>query len=431
MRNTLVLALLLPTAVLAAPATLHQQGRLLDSAGQALAGPHDLTFALYDAPSSGTALWTEATSAVNFDNGFFNLVLGLGETINPSVFANQDEIWVSISVDGGAELTPRAPLNSVPWALSATSADVAHSLTAGQTLDVAAIQINGTTVLDASGLTASASWSDLTGVPTDLSDGDADTLASLSCAEGQVAAFASSAWTCTTPFADSDAVAAIATADTYLPRNEAYTDSDAVAAVAADDSLLPRAEAYTDDDAIAAVTEAGDLSFAGLTELTGGLSTEDHFGTNNWVQFTTDKITNSSTTGTTSVKVADIRCSGHWGSYAVDIELYTYYYRPAVRHYTYYCGNGNHSGGGVLTEKSSMNSGFISGDNAVLRKANVVNTGLVHSGQTVFNIELWVDNPAYVQSYMRVTSYGPWRSFPAGTTIGDTETKGVWHQWNQ
>ena len=45
-----------------------------------------------------------------------------------------------------------------------------------------------------------------------------------------------------------------------------------------------------------------------------------------------------------------MRCSGHWGSYFVEIDLITYYYRPSVRRYEYFCGHTSYTSGGNLVE---------------------------------------------------------------------------------
>lgn len=41
------------------PQTLNYQGNLTDNTGQPLSGTKQITFALYDIASGGTALWTE------------------------------------------------------------------------------------------------------------------------------------------------------------------------------------------------------------------------------------------------------------------------------------------------------------------------------------------------------------------------------------
>ena len=40
------------------------------------------------------------------------------------------------------------------------------------------------------------SWSDISGIPSDIADGDSDTLAALSCSLGQLAAWNGAAWAC-------------------------------------------------------------------------------------------------------------------------------------------------------------------------------------------------------------------------------------------
>ena len=58
---------------------LSYQGYLTDASSEPLTGDVDITFRLYDAPSGGAALWTEAhtnANAVPVDDGLFNVMLG-------------------------------------------------------------------------------------------------------------------------------------------------------------------------------------------------------------------------------------------------------------------------------------------------------------------------------------------------------------------
>ena len=53
----------------------------------------------------------------------------------------------------------------------------------------------GLSAVDAA-IAASSDWAALTSVPVDIADGDADTLASLSCTNGQSAKYTSGSWAC-------------------------------------------------------------------------------------------------------------------------------------------------------------------------------------------------------------------------------------------
>ena len=65
----------------ALPSQLSQHGRLMDSNGAAITGMHNLTFRLYDSPTSALSLWVEAVPAL-FQNGYYQVSLG-GDPLNP------------------------------------------------------------------------------------------------------------------------------------------------------------------------------------------------------------------------------------------------------------------------------------------------------------------------------------------------------------
>jgi len=97
------------------------QGKLAD-AGQPADGVYDFRFAIYDAATDGAEVGGPLTNtAVVVSNGLFTRTLDFGE----SVFTG-DARWLEIGVrlSGGgafAALTPRQPVTSTPYALSAGS----------------------------------------------------------------------------------------------------------------------------------------------------------------------------------------------------------------------------------------------------------------------------------------------------------------------
>jgi hypothetical protein len=116
MRNSALLALLLaPALAAAAPLDMAHSGRLLDSAGAPLQGPHDLRLTLYDAVED--PFWTHLYEDLPVEDGFFSVVLaGV-----PSAQLLAD-VQLGVQIDGAAELAPRTALISVP---RAHAADVA------------------------------------------------------------------------------------------------------------------------------------------------------------------------------------------------------------------------------------------------------------------------------------------------------------------
>jgi hypothetical protein len=107
------------------PWMMNYQGILKDSGGAPLTGSHNLTFTIYrwdQTLSQFVSVWTETHNGVNLTNGLFDVELGLqGSPLRGDAFAGLSGTWdgaleLGVKVDGGTELTPRAPLLSVPYA---------------------------------------------------------------------------------------------------------------------------------------------------------------------------------------------------------------------------------------------------------------------------------------------------------------------------
>jgi hypothetical protein len=190
-----LISLLCTSMAFAAPTKLSQQGRLLDGDGAPLTGSHGLAFTLHDAESDGNEVWREER-VVEFEEGYYSLVLGELVPLTDLLFGG-GTVWMQLAVDG-VELSPRQEVVSMPYALRSV---VAESVEGG-TVDADEVAIGGSVVIDSSGnwLGTPTDWSELTGVPTDLADGDqdGDILAGLSCAEGQLPKWNSTAnnWAC-------------------------------------------------------------------------------------------------------------------------------------------------------------------------------------------------------------------------------------------
>ena len=105
-----------PTAV---PALLHYQAKFTNDAGVALAGPVKLTFSFYAAATGGAALWTEIHNAVPLTDGVGGVLLG---SLNPLAFEtlNQESLYLGVAVNEDPELSPRARVASVPYAVDAS-----------------------------------------------------------------------------------------------------------------------------------------------------------------------------------------------------------------------------------------------------------------------------------------------------------------------
>ena len=245
------------------PNSLVQQGRLVADSGEPVEGSVEMTFTIYDSESGGAVLWQQATDVTLDQNGFYSVTLGSDSNPVDTTVLMDGQAWLSISIDGGAELSPRQKLNSVPFAqIAAHAASVSDgaitnaSLASGFTIDSSQI--------------SEVSFSQLTDVPTGFDDGDSDTLGEMSsCASGDAPVYDGSAWTCQALYTDADAVAAMGTKGASNPLNhDAYTDTDAQNAVSSQDAYVSNAGDTIDGN----LDVTGDLSVGGTFQFPLGAS---------------------------------------------------------------------------------------------------------------------------------------------------------------
>lgn len=100
------------------PSVIPYQGTLSRD-GQPFNGNKTITFALYDAASGGSVLWSSNPRSVDVIGGKFSVTLGdaSGPAIEPAVFREQ-ALYVAITIDG-AELLPRQRIAPAPQAMVA------------------------------------------------------------------------------------------------------------------------------------------------------------------------------------------------------------------------------------------------------------------------------------------------------------------------
>ena len=171
----------------AVPQTLSQQGRLMDNAGSALDGMHNLTFRIFESPSATTSLWTESLS-VFFENGYYNVVLGsdISNPLDVAVF-EQDPLYLELQLNNESPFLPRQKLHSQTYAQIAKKATSVE----GGSVNATQIQVGGSVVIDSDGTwvgpTVSVSWGEIQDIPEGFSDGiDNDTQLSESEVENMV-----------------------------------------------------------------------------------------------------------------------------------------------------------------------------------------------------------------------------------------------------
>jgi hypothetical protein len=147
------------------PQKLNDEGRLFDAtSGMPVTGSHTLKFLIYAGSSGGTALWTQ-TSTVMLNNGFFAVTLDGSSTAStpfPAGVFDGTELYLTLAVDSDAEMTPRQPLDSVPYAMVASNAigDITpHSVSVGGQIIINAtgditphsVSVGGQTIINATG----------------------------------------------------------------------------------------------------------------------------------------------------------------------------------------------------------------------------------------------------------------------------------------
>lgn len=127
-------------AAAAVPTTITHQGRLYNANNEPISKQMDLKFALYDTPGAVNPMWSE-THTVTFDDGYFSVALG---SINPFDKLFDGSVrYLGITVGGDPEMTPRAEVGSVPYALLA--GDVNGDI------HPASVTVNGVLVIDGNG----------------------------------------------------------------------------------------------------------------------------------------------------------------------------------------------------------------------------------------------------------------------------------------
>ena len=102
------------------PATLQQQGRILDSDGAPVSSKVHFVFSVYAKAAGGAALWTEEQD-VTLDDGYFSTELG-SKTALPADLFDGSSLFLGVTVGNDDEMAPRQTISSVPYALLAGAA---------------------------------------------------------------------------------------------------------------------------------------------------------------------------------------------------------------------------------------------------------------------------------------------------------------------
>src|SRR5262245_17249536 len=130
-----------PIAHADVPRTITTQGRLCEASDKPISGPLAVVFAIYDAPDATVPIWSEQHT-VDFDNGSYSVSLGSVVPFGDTVFDGSLR-YFGITIGTAPELSPRATVQSVPYALLANdvNGDI-HPTT---------VTVNGTLVINENG----------------------------------------------------------------------------------------------------------------------------------------------------------------------------------------------------------------------------------------------------------------------------------------
>jgi len=236
----------LPAA--ADPQLLGYQGRLLRADGTAATGTASVTFAIHDAASGGSPLWTE-TQTLGLAEGYYATFLGMVTPPPQGLFDGADR-WLELKI-GTEPLVPRARLGSVSYA--ATAHDVV-----GGTANVSSLEVAGQTVVDAAGrLAGSAKYGAGAGIAVD----DASQTISLgTCTAGQVLQHDGTTWRCAAA-----AVGSVTQVSAAAPLS--VTDADTAPLIS-----LPQAGSVSAGYLSAADWTSFNAKYGALTQCGGDLS---------------------------------------------------------------------------------------------------------------------------------------------------------------
>lgn len=135
------------------PRTISVQGMLVDPAGKPVAdGNKSFALSLYETANGGVPVFSEV-DAVAVSGGICNIIIGSSSPL-PATLKFDRQYYLGISIDGGAELTPRTPLTASPYALHAAIADMALTLDPSAPNVVTSVNgLSGALTLQGSGAT--------------------------------------------------------------------------------------------------------------------------------------------------------------------------------------------------------------------------------------------------------------------------------------
>jgi hypothetical protein len=178
------------------PRVLHYQGYLTNAIGEPVNCTDPITctesftifFRLYSEPNDTSALWQESHDDLVIVDGVFHTNLGNSTLLDTAVF--QGPTWLGITINDHPEMLPRQQVTAAAYSIRAGSAE--HATQAED-----ATQLGGVAATEfVPGPKFSGQFSDLSGVPAGLSDGDDDSLGGMTCGTDAVPKWDGSSWYC-------------------------------------------------------------------------------------------------------------------------------------------------------------------------------------------------------------------------------------------
>lgn len=110
-------------ALASVPSVINYQGRLTQPSGAPVAdATYPMLFSIYDAPTNGTALWSETNASVQVKGGLFATMLGSVTPIPATTFDSPSR-YFAVKVASDAEMTPRQQIASVGYSFRAATVD--------------------------------------------------------------------------------------------------------------------------------------------------------------------------------------------------------------------------------------------------------------------------------------------------------------------
>jgi hypothetical protein len=143
-RLSIAAAVLPATAAAQVPPSVTHQGRLFDAEGAPVDATIDVVFAIYDDAAADAPIWSESI-AITFDSGYFSALLGAEVPLDEALFDGSVR-YLGIQVGDDPEMTPRAAIHSVPYAVRAQVAEDATG-----DIHPATVSVGGMVVIDDQG----------------------------------------------------------------------------------------------------------------------------------------------------------------------------------------------------------------------------------------------------------------------------------------